>query len=168
MSLKFLDASTSKMVYYIRFLKPPTFDSSKGIVRALVTVTTDLGDDFYPGSLTLFAVAVTSASGWQPVWHKVEWKRGMRTVWIEIQGVGSSPLELLRLVVNSRPSLLADDISLESMPDVFSARSSSFGQINGGKMSQADNCIERRYKTGRGGERVIDEEIGESIARHIW
>ena len=158
------------MVYYIRFLKLPKLDNPQGTVRALVTVTTDLGDDFYPESLSLFVTVVVSARerDWQSKWQKVEWRKGMRTVWIEIQNMRSCPSELLRLVVNTRPSLVADDLLLENMPEVFSARSSTFGRSRGSDIPQADNRIERRYRTSIGEERTLDEEMGESIARHIW
>lgn len=158
------------MVYYLRFLKPPKLNIQKGSVRALLTVTTDLGDDFYPGDLILYAIAVAAErkSDWQSAWQIVKWKSGMRTVWIEIKGIGSSPPELLRLNVNTRQTVLADIAQVDRLPDILSARSESFGRGAGWEKVQADDRIERRFKTEAGQERVVYEEIGESVARHIW
>ena len=44
------------MVHYVRFLKPPrscSLEKSQTLVKALITVTTDLGDDFLPCDLAL-------------------------------------------------------------------------------------------------------------------
>ena len=154
------------MVHYIRFLKPPVLDSVRGIVRALVTVTTDLGDYFYPGHLSLFALIVIPEHDCSRAlnWKKVQWKSGMRTLWIEVPLMHRSPLECWHLLVNTEPSLLADDISLLSMSEVLSARSDYFSL----EKPQANHRIERRYKTNDGAERRVFEETGESIARHIW
>lgn len=158
------------MVFYIRFLKPPRIDIQKGAVRCLVTVTTDLGDDFYSGSLTLYATAVTSQNEqqWQSPWQTVEWKTGMRVVWIEIQNIRNCQAELLHLLVNTQPTLVADDVLFADMPEVLSARSDSFGRESGWDKCQANDRIGRRYRTRSGPERMIYEDTSESIARHIW
>ena len=158
------------MVYYLRFLKPPKLDIRNGIVRALLTVTTDLGDDFYPGDLTLYAIVVTSAceSDWQSEWQTVKWKSGMRTVWVEIGDIELSPLELLELIVNTQETMLGDNAQFTRLPDVLSARSESFGRGAWWEKIQAEDRIQRRFKTEAGHESLIFEEIGESIARHVW
>ncbi len=158
------------MVYYVRFLKPPKLDVSKGTVRALVTVTTDLGDEFYPGHLTLYAVAVTLGEDqhWNSQLQRVDWKYGMRTAWIEVQDMKHCPQELLQLVVTTQPTLVADKILLSDIPEVLSVRSDSFGRGRGWEKRQADSRTERRYMTSNGQGRIIHEEMGESIARHIW
>lgn len=158
------------MVYYLRFLKPPKLDIQKGIVRALLTVTTDLGDAFYSGDLILHAIVVASegASDWQSPWQTAKWKNGMRTVWVEIRDIQSSPLELLRLLVNTQQTVLADSAQFDRLPDVLSARSELFVRGADWEKIQADYRIERRFRTEAGQERVIYEDIGESVARHIW
>ncbi|KAL6716372.1 hypothetical protein ACLMJK_005938 [Lecanora helva] len=135
-------------------------------VRALITITSDLGDDFYPGSLNLYAkaVALGERGNWQSDWNRIEWKAGMRTVWIEIQNLSHNPSQLLELIVNSQPALEADEVSFTIMPEVLSARSESFGR----EKCHTSKRIQRRYRTGCGQERMIYEDTGESIARHIW
>ena len=154
------------MVYYIRFLKPPELDTRRGIARALVTVTTDLGESFYPGDLDLHAVVVAAKAEkhWQSAWQTIKWKSGMRIVWIEIRDMVSCPVESLHLAVNTQPTLMADKISLKEFPEILSAWSPCFGN----KEKSIGNRVGRRYYTGTGVERKIDEEMHESIARHVW
>ena len=158
------------MVYYIRFLKPPKLCIHKDVVKALVTVTTDLGDEFYPGPLILHAIAVTAgwSKDWQSSWQTTKWKSGMRTVWIEVPGIVESPPELLQLVVNTQPSWMANNAILDDIPKVLGARSNILGRGGDWENHQARDRIERRYKTTGGQERTVYEDTGESIARHIW
>ena len=153
------------MVYYVRFLKPPKLDIHKGVVRALVTVTTDLGDDFYPGDLTIHAVIVTEEREETITkWRTLLWKKGMRSVWIDIGTLAPRATKSMRLFVSSQCTVAADTVLLNELPEILSARSDAFGWDH----PQASDKIERRYKTAHGEERAIYEETGESIARHIW
>ena len=158
------------MVYYIRFLKLPKYDASKDTVRALMTVTTDLGDDFYPGSLTLYSMLKTSQCEMdrQSKWHTAGWKAGMRTIWIEIQNLRKCPSVPLQFIVNTKPTLEADCLSHDEMPEVLSVQINSFGQNGRWEDPRADSRIQRKYKTASGHENVIFEETGDSIARHLW
>ena len=153
------------MVYYIRFLKPPKLDTKTGNTRALITITTDLGDDFYPANLTLYAVIITDYRE-EPMteWHTVLWKKGMRTAWIELGKLPSRGPKFMRLLVSTQCTEVADTVLLNDLPEILSARSDTFGWDD----PQAGNKIERRYKTAQGEGRSIYEETGESIARHIW
>ncbi len=153
------------MVWYIRFLKPPKLDQ-KGHVRALITITTDLGDDFYPTDLTLYAILVTALDKeeWMSDWQTVRWKSGMRTVWIDFRDAYASPPVPLRLFVNSRRSREGNSVFLDDMPEILCVWSDTFDRSK----NQAGGVIERRYRTDSGPEKVIMEETGESIARHIW
>lgn len=152
------------MVWYIRFLKSPKLDQ-KGHVRALITITTDLGDDFYPADLTIYAIIVTAQYGeWMSEWQTLKWKSGMRSLWVEFKDAHASPPDPSRLIVNSRRSREADVVQLDNMPEVFGVWSDTFGRDK----NQACSIVERRYRTDSGPERVIVEETGESIARHIW
>ena len=152
------------MVWYIRFLKTPRF-YQKANIRALITVTTDLGDAFYPRDLTLHAMIVTeSEENWISEWQTVKWKIGMRSLCINIDHVKTGiPVDLL-LVVNSEQSREGCSVSLENIPEIFGVWSDTFDWVE----NVASNMIERRYRTQYGKEMAIFEETGESIARHIW
>ena len=153
------------MVHYIRFLKPPKLDARKCFVRALITITTDLGDDFYPGDLTLYAAAVCEAPRNSAIeWQTIQWKRGSRNIWIEIKRLNFDSTKSMQLLINAEHTAAADLFLFENLPEIVSARSLPFEW----QISQAGNKIERRYKTQVGNERVIYEETGESIARHLW
>ena len=153
------------MVYYIRFLKPPKFDIQKCIVRALVTITTDLGDDFYPADIGLYAAVISDASKESDTeWKKILWKRGTRNVWIEIRKTRFKDTRPMRLLVSTQCTLAADTVFLSNLPEILSARC----EVSEKEKSQAGARIERRYRTNLGNQRAIYEETGESIARHIW
>ena len=92
------------MVHYIRFLKPPKLhkeSGSRATVKTLITVTTDLGDDFFPSNLDLTAVLVQSddrvceSSGC----CKVIWKGGARVLWVEVAAERISSESRLRVTV---------------------------------------------------------------------
>ena len=150
------------MVWYIRFLKPPKIDL-KGHVRALITITTDLGDGFYPKDITLHPTIISNESCMSE-WQSLEWKRGMRTLWIDIANVDANLPVDLRLVVNREMNVEGNPISVDNMPEILGAWSDTFGKSK----SQAGGIIQRRYRTISKIEKRIIEETGESIARHVW
>lgn len=153
------------MVHYIRFLKQPKLDIHKCTVRALVTITTDLGDDFYPADIGLYAAVISDASKESDTeWENILWKRGTRNVWIEIRKSHFNDTKYMRLLVSTQRTLAADTVLLSDLPEILSARSEVFGK----EKPQAGNRIERRYRTNLGNSRAVYEETGESIARHIW
>lgn len=153
------------MVWYIRFLKTPKIYQKRN-VRALITITTDLGDEFYPADLILHAIIVTTEyeEDWMSEWQTVKWKSGMRALWIDIVNLKAGPPLDLRLVVNSKQSKEGNDISLEHIPEILGVWSDTFDWDK----NQASNVVERRFRTDSGRERAVLEETGESIARHIW
>ena len=153
------------MVYYIRFLKPPKFDIKKCIVRALVTITTDLGDDFYPADIGLYAAVISDASKESDTeWERLLWKRGTRNAWIEIRKTQFEDTGSMRLLVSTQSTSAADTVLLSNLPEILSARCEVFRK----EKPQAGDRVERRYRTSLGNQRAIYEDTGESIARHIW
>ena len=155
------------MVWYVRFLKPPKLDQ-KGQVRALITITTDLGDEFYPADIKLYAMTVTTEheheGDWMSKWQTVKWKSGMRTVWVDIVDSDAAPPVDLRLIINSNQSMEGNRISSKNIPEILGVWSDTFDRDK----SQAQSTVERRYRLDSGPERAIMEESGESVARHIW
>ena len=150
------------MVWYIRFFKNPKIDQ-KGHVRALITITTDLGDRFYPDDLTLHATIISNENRMSE-WQFLKWKGGMRTLWIDIANVDANLPVDLRLVVNCETSVEGNRISVENMPEISGVWSGTFGKSK----SQAGGTIQRRYRTDLTVEKTMIEETGESIGRHIW
>ena len=153
------------MVHYIRFLKPPKLDTQKCIVRALVTITTDLGDYFYPADIYLYAAVITDASKESDTkWERILWKRGTRNTWIEIRKTQFEDKGSIRLLVSTQSTLAADIVLLSNLPEILSARCEVFEK----EKPEARDRVERRYRTSLGNQRAIYEDTGESISRHIW
>jgi len=160
---------------YIRFLKNPRFVYSKdrrsGVVSALVTIASDLGDSFFFQDVAL-VVKLLDGKSWTSLPLSVTrhaWKAGMRTLKIELDFVIEQKEMFHRTVVLSVSSeqTAADDLSQSGAvgPLVLSAYSSPFELSSS---TEAEGYVERRLTIGQ--EKVLSvwEETGESIARHIW
>lgn len=154
------------MVNYIRFLKPPKpslTHHTHVTVKALITITNDLGDEFYQGDLIL--IAELSSSYETPCTQSnVVWKSGMRALWIVIELVPGDRPWPTRLHVTTRAGI-AKTITLSDIPDVLGAWSDHFDLH---AHQEADKRVERRFNFVPDGPLSIFEETGESIARHIW
>lgn len=165
---------------YIRFLKPPTLiapsnSSSKSRISCLITITSDLGESFFPYDLNL-CVELWSRDREEEakvLCHATcHWKAGMRTVPISVEIPRASfsrpdtwPLKL-HISVESRTSsdqwthLFHENLAR----GVISAWSADIHpDIGNGKVSR---MVERRIEYGK--TLHIWEETGESIARHLW
>ncbi|KAL8955218.1 MAG: hypothetical protein Q9193_006843 [Seirophora villosa] len=155
------------MVYYIRLLKPPTFDQEENLhdkvrLRVVMAITTDLGDAFYPGELSIFIGIITAADA-----HRlgpVTWKPGTRCLKFQINIHLRYLTALTRLFFTCSDALDVDSLVLGKVPDVISAWTDDFT----GHKALFDDVVIRRFALQR--ERGLDifEKNGESIARHIW
>lgn len=159
------------MIYYIRFLKPPkisTVDHARSVVKALITVTSDLGECIYPADLPLW-VTLFSPGDDQPAILSTRdffWKRGMRCLSIEIdQRQIPMATWAARMMVTAHRRAVVDALSSETIPDFVSAWSDSFGSDATQGNSQ---WVMRRFEPREGIALNIREDTGESIARHVW
>ena len=151
------------MVHYIRFLKQPFIKQSGAETRAaaLITLTTDLGDGFYHHEASLFAAIIEQD---EHQWKEFLWRPHMRTLWIEfsIPDVFQLP-RTMTLLVSPLRSTQGDRIHVDRMPEILGARCPV---VPLGGHVVADK-VQRQLRT----EQVqidIYEDMGESIARHIW
>ena len=153
------------MVHYIRFLKAPKLHAV-GVIRALITITTDLGDDFFPCDQNLRAGLVPNNSHTTELLQSrsILWKGGMRVLWVELFAHVSPGLRLRVEAESEAKTTCSDIIALDQMPLVIGC-CSSLGPLQDSGVSgrserslllQSENCLK------------IDEDIGESIARHVW
>ena len=160
------------MVYYIRFLKSPkVFASgpSRYLVKALMTITTDLGDAFCPYDVDIETTLIPLDEADPPSAFpclRSSWKGTMRCLWIEVV---TGPLDQhVRLSVTSQdgPNLSTSFCSiLSSLPSIVALCSDRFSLSNG---ETAGNIVQRSFRTGSNVAVSIYEESGESIACHIW
>lgn len=155
------------MVHYIRFLKSPRFDvAAKGPnhvpLSALLTVTTDLGDAFYPGELLIYT-AISTRLGRIRL-GSASWKRGMRCLKMQTE----VPLEYLTswagLMFSCSDVLEIDSLQPGKIPYIISAWTESFQ----GPQDPIADLVIRRFSLFEGKSLEIREENGESIGCHIW
>ena len=153
------------MVYYIRFLKSPyrELNGHKSSIKVLITLTTDLGDTLYQGDLYLYATVHENGNAKQLAQTRYLWKPHMRVLWVCFDTIPFLPPEQpLTLIISSREGSHENRLDA-NMPRVFSAQCEVYTQHYLTELK----TIERVFQlhTGR---LSISEEMGESIARHIW
>ena len=167
------------MVFYIRFLKVPSIapytDKLHSIVKATVTITTDLGDSFYANRLQLLMHLDSSRNPHLDWKSQYTWKSGMRALPIEAVVITKNFSGPLRLCVYVQTVFFASGQGVASTMDpprslttpVVPCWSDTF-DIS--KNPQAAKVVERRFMLDidNACEMHIWEETGESIARHIW
>ena len=155
------------MVHYIRILKTPQVSQKAGrslSINAVVTVSTDLGDTFFPADVALIVFLADAnhphaAFFEQPFY----WRGGSRNLNINLDATLPSALHSLRLHVTSKPSI--SSLSLCTVPKIFDVYSAAFTVDKG---TRAPPIEERRLKLLERTYVQIWEETGNSIARHIW
>ena len=155
------------MAYYIRFLKVPKFDGTamlpdRALFRALITITTDLGDAFYPGNLSVCTSIYTSVG--KISLGLTSWRPGTRCLEIKTQ----VPIEYLRsparLLFTCGESQETDSLHVGKVPYVISA----WTEVFSGPQYDIANVVIRRLHLQEGKVLDICEDVGESIACHIW
>ena len=159
------------MVHYIRFLRVPQIrleGKEKGLVQvisAVLTVTTDLGESYYPEDLELIVRLVdnrqpgATISSW-----RVFWRKSSQVTKLDIRYRSHTYPELVRLHVSTRNT---DDClaKCEQLPEVLDVWSSCFSL----KLEcSAPDYVERKLKLNDVTSINIWEASRESIARHIW
>jgi hypothetical protein len=158
------------MVYYIRFLKPPkhvgSSSRSSGSVKAVIAVTTDLGDAFFDDTVELEAEMFTDDKAPHQILSrkKVYWRAGDRAVPIELALPDPSRGRALKLRV-SQDGRSYTPLRVDSMPEIVAATSDSFSHARG---VPAQRHVARSLDLGQNGILMVWEETGESIARHVW
>lgn len=156
------------MVHYIRFLKPPKLSQTKttrASIKALITVTTDLGDDFLGTELEVYTNVVQRGASFGE--RIFTWKPGMRALWVESSGIPNSALKHSVNLLVSATSYGERSLgyaSLKSLPEIVSSWSEPLDSQN----QIAGSRVERRFAISADVTMKIFEELGESIARHIW
>jgi len=165
----------SSMVHYIRFLKAPQLypvSSTRQVVKALISISTDLGDDFLPHDVLLNAKLIHSNGDADTIneCQPALWKAGMRVLRIEVEvdatrSKNMRPLSLLVETANRGPATLFEGLPLVVLCDIVSCRSEVGGSAI---MREVSTRLERRFMLQPGNMLSVVEDIGESIARHIW
>lgn len=162
-------------MYHVRFLKTPrlTIDQSKSstLVEALITITSDLGDELFPGHVVITSSVVVDTHGHgqkKPMEQRSwAWKPGMRVMPLRHQMQLHDRKQPRRLHVSHQDGHDFDPycrVSIDDMPLVVPAWSGPFSL----EKQSSDRIVERRLRLPGGEHVCVQEEAAESIARHIW
>ena len=158
-------------MYYIRYLKTPAYAPSgkgRGSIKALVTIMTDLGDDFCNSNIHLKTFLVTSGGEpCKPYLQALHWMSGMRQQWINLE-IPSPQLPVSwRLVVTAttRPDFWQADNIDPVEHEVLTLISDPFDPF---QQPKAGLSAERRFLLEKDYVLRIKEDTANSIARHIW
>ncbi|PNY23587.1 UPF0665 family protein [Tolypocladium capitatum] len=179
-------------MHYVRLLRPPKLAPSKrGMQTELVfTITTDLGDSFLcPSEPIDLAVTADIYSPSADVSCELSERRKLQ--WLPGSRVAKPGYELPPMVVNAMMSGdavelcvgTASSFSAEGVQSILSSSGENPSQGGAGGLvmpvrvalngPDADNDIStRKFRLGAASEPPeyleVEEEIGESIARHVW
>lgn len=153
------------LAHAVRFLKTPKIhvDNANVQLRAVVTVTTDLGETFYPHDLDLVVTIEAPEVADAEIYlrRKLHWKAGSRSLPISFE-LARQDLEWPACVhVEARNS--KSDGFLPPICEIWS------GSINAVK-GEFDSGwrVERRFTSASDRPLSLLEDAGESIARHLW
>lgn len=166
-------------MHYIRFVKPPRLETEKDgpCIKALITLTSDLSDGFYPLDAQICIDLVSSntkkdCAKSHVFQQKTSWQPGMRTLPIACTIPADWPLKKnLKLALTPshafRPRPLWNDGTLVMQPLV--GVESAQVQLSKGER-EAERKMLRVVSLVSQHEPplCVWEEMGETIAGHVW
>lgn len=157
-------------MWYVRFLKAPkvTFTSTSIYLDIIITITTDLGECFFPNNLTLYST-VRLGNNSDKIIRKnsIEWRPGYRCAKFTFQIFVNEVLEPFYINVTSEyKDQVKDSLSPYNISAIHAISSATI-ILNDGKAT-VENLARRTFDISNSTEVTIWEDIGESIARHIW
>ncbi|KFA68605.1 hypothetical protein S40285_10490 [Stachybotrys chlorohalonatus IBT 40285] len=173
-------------MHYIRLLRPPKIAGPVGRlhVELLITITTDLGDSFLhpdePIPLTVTARAPSDSAQWTLSNDgRVSWQPGMRVAKPRIALPPAVRQALAKGVDVELRIGTGERLAATGMDVILRASTSEHGLVLPASVAvslgHADvDVLTRRIYLANGLDYMsppfveVEEEIGESIARHIW
>lgn len=139
-------------------------DRGNVLLKAVITITTDLGETFYPHSLELVStVRASGDDGEIFLRRKVNWTAGSRSTHIA--------LDVSRQDVDW-PACLHIEVkgfgkqSYGFLPPIADIWSQSLNPTRG--LMDSGRLVERRFVSSANRTVSLLEEAGDSIARHLW
>lgn len=176
-------------MHYIRFLKPPSIipqqkRQSDYLLSSRVTITTDLGESFLCYDLELVA-ELREDYNESVVYDRrtFYWKSGSRHLdiaWHVQCGNGKSAATIgwpctLTIYCTSQdihPTNLSNLLLESASEEEWGLSGSVVGVASEpfsiAKLNSTEGRVRRSFGTARDQSVIIWEEIGESIARHVW
>ncbi|EXJ65423.1 hypothetical protein A1O7_01764 [Cladophialophora yegresii CBS 114405] len=154
------------MVHYIRFLRAPQCDASKKTVgvSAVLAVQTDLSDALLSQDVVLRAEIVEANSPWRVLHSQsLQWQPTSRALKFTIQCPGKYTSWPIQLHVTTQQTQSA--VNLSEIPEILDIWSCAFLLSD---KQRSEPIVERRLALWNNTTVRIWEDIGESMARHIW
>lgn len=169
-----LSLSTHTCSRPVRFLKTPKIrvESGRVILAAVITLTTDLGETFYPHDIQLAATLRQPDHGGDIFLRKtLQWTADSRTLNISLDLTNTeidwpAKLHIHTKAHTSTYDSFEDHHSHGHLPGIISVWSDTLNPTKGA--SKTDGRVERRFTPLTGRTLNIFEDTGESIARHLW
>ena len=157
-------------MWYIRFLSAPkvTSTSTSIYLDIIITITTDLGDCFYPNNTTLCSTVRLENNTDKIVKNNsIDWRPGYRCAKSSFQISANKVLEPFHINVTSESkNEVNDNLSPYEIRAIHAISSATITMNDG--MAIVENLARRTLHVSDSTEVTIWEDIGESIARHIW
>ncbi|KAI1099017.1 putative methyltransferase-domain-containing protein [Jackrogersella minutella] len=175
-------------MHYIRLLRPAKFDASerrRPIISLLITITTDLGDSFLsPSDHIDLTVSADDPAGQSVIlWiaQPFRWVAGMRVLDIKVPVTPHLKKDDVTCTIRIQPA--AQSLGLIKSSDVLpwslaGGSPESRGLIMPATVEMANGVCSpvslRTFQLDTGSQPSdrlslhLEEDIGESIARHIW
>ena len=138
------------------------------MVKSIITVTTDLGDDFCSMPLQLEArlMKQTNKRRTEITSKRVSWPAGARSLALFLE-VKSFPLDGDVILHLSSLSDETEHLQMDNMPELVGIWSDNLSSIQ--SKTHSHHLVKRELALGGDiPQLLICEETGESIARHIW
>ncbi|KAI0382432.1 putative methyltransferase-domain-containing protein [Hypomontagnella monticulosa] len=178
-------------MHYIRLLRPAKFDASdrrKPIISLLITITTDLGDSFlYPDAPVDLVVSADGPTGESVALLRPDqsprWAAGMRVLDIKIPVKPQLKKDDITCVIKIHPAAQSLPLGALKSTDVLPWHSTTGSSPSQGlimpavveMMKGVCSPVSLRTLQLNTGPQLedqlvldLEEDIGESIARHIW
>ncbi|OTA90860.1 hypothetical protein M434DRAFT_13584 [Hypoxylon sp. CO27-5] len=177
-------------MHYIRLLRPAKFDASdrrRPIISLLITITTDLGDSFlYPDEPVELIVGADDAAGQSVILktdHPYRWTAGMRVLDVKLPVKSHLRKDDVTCTIKIHPARQSRPLGVLRSDHVLPWRVASDSPASKGLIMPATVEIIKgvcspisvrtlQLNTGSQPEDQLnldlEEDIGESIARHIW
>ena len=153
-------------MHYIRFLRTPQVAVAKKTtdISAVVAIATDLGDSLYPGDVDLI-VEVVEANQPRGVLQTttLKWQAVSRALKFTIQCSGKYVSRSVALHVTTKATTSA--LHVLDVPKILDVWSLDFPLSD---KQRTEPAVERQLWLKNRTRLRVQEETGDSIARHIW
>ncbi|KAK5201870.1 hypothetical protein LTR16_001164 [Cryomyces antarcticus] len=161
-------------MHYIRFFKTPKLvvNGPTSTLKATISITSDLGDSFYPNDVTLSVTLRSGDSSGDIYLRKsTKWTAGSRAVPLEFALTDTDIDWPARVHVGLKSSPMLDHFEKRhntagDLPSIINVWSDMLSPEEG--IFEAKRLVERRFMPLSNRMLCLWEETGDSIARHLW